>query len=75
MLDGSSNITEVIKEISNFFIFLWRDSYVQKYEDKQISKYTPKKHLKRKSSIHLFAVYAFKKHLRERKPLIFLQPF
>ena len=32
--DQSSNINEVIKGISSLFIFLWRDSYIQKYEEK-----------------------------------------
>ena len=32
--DDSSNINKVIKRISNLFIFLWRDSYIQKYEEK-----------------------------------------
>ena len=58
--DDSSNINEVIKRISNLFIFfrkrflhtkIWRKMY--------ISKYTLKKRLKRKSFIHLIAFYAF----------------
>ena len=34
LLIYSSNKNEVIKEISNLFIFLLRDSYMQKYEEK-----------------------------------------
>ena len=30
----SSNINEVIREISNPFVFLSTDSYIQKYEEK-----------------------------------------
>ena len=62
--------------MSNLFAFFMnRLLHTKIWRKKYINKYTLKKRLKRKSFIHLFAVYAFKKHLRERKPLIFLPLF
>ena len=55
----SNNINEVIKEISNLFIFYEEILTYKNMKKKYISKHALKKRLKRKSFIHLFAFYAF----------------